>query len=323
MKACISNKHKSWKKVTTGKGYFIKRLIKEFTLMGIEVTADPEAKADLCLGIGKFLYPYKRCKKKILRLGDAHKSTTENYKKLNKRKAKAVKIADGVIYQSKYSKKLCNAFLGKARCPTEIIFNGADPKEFDVEPHESPYKYNFIACTRTWTRQKRIHQIWDAFLEAKIPWSCLWIVGKLENRLEEEMIYDLNRAVMYLEKIDHKRLASLYRLCNAMVDTTYLSACPNAVVEALVAGVPVICTDQGGTHELLNGPDTSMKDKKYKFKPVNLNKPPKIDIKILSTSIKASIGEKKLKDELPTMYHLYISTIAQQYKKFFERILHG
>lgn len=322
MKIIISNKHKSWKKVTTGKGYFIKRLIREFAVMGIEVTADPEAKADLCLGIGKFLYPYKRCRKKILRLGDAHKSLTENYKKLNKRKAKAVQIADGVIYQSKYSKKLCRHFLGKERCPSTIIFNGADPKEFDVEPHESPYKYNFLASTRKWTRQKRIHQIWDAFLEANIPDSCLWICGIMENKLMNEVIYDNNRAVRYLEIVSQERLATLYKLCDVMVDITYLSAMPNAVVEAIVAGTPVIHTDQGGTYEAVGFNGFCIKDKPYNFKPINLNKPPKVDKETL-TKVFQMVKLWEGKQTETFVDYLHINTIAQQYKAFFERILHG
>jgi len=299
----------------TGKGFFLLRLAKEFKKMGIDVITDPEKKTDITLGIGKFLFPPKG--KAILRLGDCHKDTNEHYKKNNKRKAKAVKIADGVIYQSKYSKRLCNAFLGKAKVPTEIIFNGADPKEFDVPPHESPYKYNYIACTRKWTRQKRVHQIWDEFLNATIPDSCLWICGEMENKLRYETIYDNHRAVRCIEKADHKRLASLFKLCDYMIDFTYLSACPNAVVESLVAGCPVACTDQGGTKELLNqGSGFVIEDKPYDFKPINLNKPPKVDFPIFN------ILQHREK-VLWTADHLHISTIAQQHKKFFERVLNG
>jgi len=95
MKVCISNKRRNWADAKTGKGFFVQRLIKEFALQGIEVTTDPDCKVDITLGIGKFEFPPKG--KAILRLGDIHKDINENYKLLNKRKKKALHIADGLF----------------------------------------------------------------------------------------------------------------------------------------------------------------------------------------------------------------------------------
>ena len=104
MKIIITNKYKSWDNAKTGKGFFAQRLINQLKVMGHTVYVDPNAEADIALGIGKFEFNYPKCKKKILRLGDAHKG--RDYKKANKFKRISLNMADGIIYQSQYSKGL-------------------------------------------------------------------------------------------------------------------------------------------------------------------------------------------------------------------------
>jgi len=112
-------------------------------------------------------------------------------------------------------------------------------------------------------------------------------------------------------------LASLYRLCDAMIHITYLDACPNSVVESIVAGCPVICTSEGGTSELVregvNG--LVIPDKPYKFKPINLSKPPHVDTKRLAEAIGSIVGHK-----LQCVGN-HIEHCAEQYKKFFQELL--
>jgi glycosyltransferase involved in cell wall biosynthesis len=308
MKIAIYNRNMTLKAPKTGKGFFLSRLTREFKKMGIKVTADPNKKVDITLGIGKFIFKPKG--KAILRLGDIHKTTTENYKKLNKRKTGALKMADGVIFQSKYSRKLSRHFLGKEKCPSTVIFNGADPEYYrDIPAKESPFKYNFLCSTRKWLPQKRLKYAIKAFKRANIPDSCLWIAGIV---LGNEKKHKADN-VKFVGLLDNKTLGSYYKLCNAMIDVTYLSACPNNVVESLVAGCPVICTNQGGTIELTGW---GRMDKPYNFKPINLDRPPKLDVEKLATMFHLISEKEPIEAE-----HLYISNIARQYVKFFRKVL--
>jgi len=321
MKICITNKRKSWATAKTGKGFFVQRLITELTNRGVEVTTDPEAEVDVTLGIGKFEFKPKG--KAVLRLGACHIDTNSQWKKLNARKKKALKRANGVIYQSQFSKKLCHAFLGKPKCPETVIFNGANPNEFDVEPYKSPYKYNFLASTRVWTCQKRLPQIYSAWYDAKIPNSCLWVCGEVGVRNMTVNDNRINTSITLLGLVDQKTLASLYKLCDAMIDITWLSACPNNVVEALVAGCPAISSNDGGIHELgwsdkKNHPFNYAcirSDKIWNMKkPLNLNKPPKFYQYGLIGNIEGMAYHQKKEF---TYGPLHISTIAKQYLDFF------
>jgi len=321
MKACIATKYKDWSCEHTGKGLFLNRLIPALKELGVEIVK-PGQPADINLAVGKNVWE-STAKKNVIRLGDAHKE--KGHKKLNKRKWKAVKEADGVIYQSRYSKKLCRTFIGKPSCPEAVISNGADPKEFDVKPYKSKTKYNFLASARVWTPQKRLKQIVEAFIKADVSDSSLWIVGKNQN-----FQYDIGKRinVQGIGPVDSKTLASLYKLCNALIDITWLSACPNSVVEALVAGCPVISGNDGGIYEL----GFSNKGFPFKYscirsdeiwdmkKPVDLSSPPKFYQKGLAFNIKDMGYTAKPRF---TYESLHISNIAKQYLEFFKEVLGG
>lgn len=300
----------------TGKGLFARRLQKALQKRDIEITMNPKQweEFDIVVGFGKFLERHN-AKKKILRLGDAHKNR-KDYKKLNARKIKALKKADGVIYQSQYSQKLCQAFLGVPKCPTTVIYNGASPEEFHVEPMKSVYKYNFLASARKWDNNKRLSTIKRAFWKAEIKHSCLWICGDTGQKNGAEVDATLNREMKFLGLVDSSTLASLYKLCNALIDITYLSACPNSCVEALVAGCNVISTNQGGIAELYC--DSTIEDKPYNFKPMGKHAP-KLDENVLAEKM---IEYKKSEDWMLIVYDtLHINVIAEKYLDFFERIL--
>lgn len=322
MKVCICTKWKDYDASHTGKGFFAARLAKELRNQGVEIVT-PDVFADINLAIGKLNYEHN-AKKLVLRLGAAHIDTNSDYKKLNGRKAKALKKADGIVYQSEFSTRLCHAFIGKPDCPERVIFNGADPKEFEVEPFKSPFKYNFLASAREWTPQKRLDTIIEAFIKANIEDSCLWVCGSVSknSRIYCKLIgggivgkkgYEIEN----LGIVDQPTLASLYKRCNAMVDLTWLSACPNNIVEAIVAGLPIIGTAEAGTRELLGGDMYT----EYDFKPVNLRKPPEVDVNILANAIRYEVTHECEPLRESIRERLYISNIAKQYLDFFKRLL--
>lgn len=297
----------------TGKGKFAGRLVRVWREMGVEVTEDSKVKADIAFHIGRMNYE-SWAKKHVLRVGPASIDTNMNWRKINYEKAESVKKADAIVYQSKYSKKIYHKLVCKSDKPETVIFNGADPREFDVKPFMVKKEYNFLASTRVWLKQKRLKQIIKAFEKVKIDDSCLVICGDAQG-LERK--YKKSANVIFKGLTDSVTLARLYKTCDAMIHLTYVDACPNSVVEAQVAGLPVICTDQGGTKEVLrNG--MVLKESLFNYKPVNLKKPPVVGtdriVKAINDVIKGSYQKENVND-------LYIQNIAKQYIAFFEKVL--
>jgi len=326
MKVCICTKWKDYDASRTGKGFFAARLAKELTTQGVDIVT-PDVYADINLAIGKFNYE-PNARKTVLRLGAAHIDSNSDYKKLNKRKAKALKKADGIVYQSVYSKMVCHAFIGTPTGQERVIFNGAEPNEFLIYPYKSPFKYNFLASAREWTPQKRLDTIITAYFEADIANSCLRICGNTKHK--DNNLYSKKHtscSVRYLGLVDRYTLASLYNLCDAMIDITWQSACPNSVAEALVAGCPVISSNDGGIHEL-GWSDKEHSAEAYHCmrcdeiwdmkRPINLRKPPEINLPGLVENIKSFAKNETYKFTYKT---LHMQTIAKQYLEFFNELL--
>ena len=295
---------------TSGKGRFMQRMTTVFQEHGIEPVYDLTTPTDIDFHISKFHYGTNLCKKRILRMGPAQIDTNKDIRYLNRKKKYAIKRVDGVIYQSEFAQNMCNAMLGPAVCPTEVIFNGAIP--WDGPPARSPHKINFFTSARKWTKQKRLFNVLEAFMAAAVPDSAMFVVG---NIMKAHRI--TGRNIYYTGLIDDAKLFAMHKLCHAMVHIVWLDACPNGVVEALVNGCPVITNNWGGTHEL--GVQTVIPDTPWNFKPVNLDKTPKLDVNLLAEAMKKHAAERVAINAS----HLHIDNITKQYANFFKRILHG
>ncbi|HUV81578.1 MAG TPA: glycosyltransferase [archaeon] len=314
MKVRFITSKETWRNVGTGKGFFTIKLMGALEKLGVECLTTEKGDSDIDFHISRFHYKSKRCKARVLRLGPVHADTRKNYKYLNYLKQKALKRCEGVVYQSKFSKKFCDKYIGKSKKKTAIIFNGARPEDYNVPPHKSPFKYNYLASTRDWIEMKRLPDIVKAFKLADIEDSCLWICGDHQGQKKK---YQADN-IIFTGLLKNDDLAPYYRMANAMIHIVWIDASPNSVTEALVAGCPVICGNQGGTHEL--GCQTVLPDKKWDFKPFNHKKTPAIDVHLLAESLKnyAVDYEDRIEVRAP---HLHIDNIAAQYLKFFEEVL--
>ena len=130
MKCCIGNKYGTFDFSKTGKGFFVQRLCAELEKLGIQTTADPKEKVDIDMQISHMAYWPENARKRILRRGPVKYDTNMDYKKSNHEDHKYMKQCHGVVYQSEFSKRMNDAFLGEPKESQKwaIIFNGADPE---------------------------------------------------------------------------------------------------------------------------------------------------------------------------------------------------
>lgn len=319
MKIRIVPSKGSWSCAKTGKGRFVQRLIPALRRLGAVVVEDANEPCDVDLGMGKFVYEPKRCKRKVIRLGAAHIDSNSKYKKLNNIKWQSVKRADGIIYQSKFSKKLCRKFIGDPGVPSAVIYNGSPLllPLINVRLAKSEYDYNYVVSTRKYTPQKRVEQIALAFINNDVlKDAALWIFG--DSGVKEEVSLPRNRKIIKMGQVADEVLFSYLIMRTAMIHCVYADACSNSVVEALACGGPVICTDQGGTAELVKGicDDLIIRDKEYNFKPINFKKVPKLDQKALvEKMVLAQTSYNRIPDKIN------ITNVAAQYIEFFEKLL--
>lgn len=245
----------------------------------------------------------------ILRLDGLYfdaENTLGNNDKLNAPIKKAYYEFDRIIFQSEFCEKMYFRHFGETHKPHRIIYNGV-PKYFS--PTGKKYKYPFdrvLICSSKWRTHKRLKAIIEGFMALKDKNVGLAILGGCSKENDHENI-------IYLGKIPPHKLPFYLRGADAFVHLSWLDWCPNVVVEALACGLPVLCSHNGGTKELVRKSGVILElEETYNYKPVALYKPPMPDPKLVAQGMRRILEWNK-----PVVRpDLYIDYVAKQYVDF-------
>jgi len=176
---------------------------------------------------------------------------------------RSMKKADGVVYQSHWSKKFAETMLKVRPKVSEVILNGVDQTKFRADKIGCSFDKLFICCSH-WRINKRLESIVRSFLEFKSRRDeniGLIVVGNSDYHTKDP-------SVSYLGAIS-EGIDLLYRSADYMCHICHLDACPNTVVEALSSGLPVLCNNIGGTPELVGSDGVIVGlDKEFDFRPI-------------------------------------------------------
>ena len=258
--------------------------------------------------------PYVRGAKNILRLDGLYfDSENQLTDKLNSPIFSCYDSFDAVIFQSEFSKKMYEAFRGE-RTPNFIIPNGV-PEYFSPYTRENPYmhylrsKYSKVCiASATWRRHKRLEEVIEAFRDKSLEHVALVVLGGEDYKLS---VKSLPPNVIMHENVKPQSLPPMYVAADAMIHLAWLDWCPNTVVEALACGVPVLCSHNGGTKELVkdNGVVVQLEETYKIGERVPLYNPPKVDTKQIVAGI-LEVLEHKTGFERPD---LSIESVADNY----------
>jgi len=207
----------------------------------IKVTRNDKDKFDVELCVVRHIHEHK--KPKILRVDGCY--YTSNHEKMNRNLISAMHKSNFVVFQSYFSKKMCYSILGmkpKRRC---IIRNGIDFKFIDnIKPKQDIYPGSFVTSA-LWRDSKRPNSLAKGFLESGIK-GHLYVIGeKFDKR------WGGNKNIHLLGKLTHEESIAYMKACEYMIHLCFIDSCPNSVVEGLASGLNVLCTNLGGTKELV------------------------------------------------------------------------
>lgn len=214
----------------------------------------------------------------ILRLDNLYfdkDNTIGDTDELNKKIKTAYRKFDKLIFQSFFGKDQYFSHFGEVKTSYRIIYNGV-PRSFSSEgfKYEYPFQKTFI-CSSDWRAHKRLEPVIEAFKSFSGKDVGLVILGNCENKVKQ-------KNVLYLGKVHHTKLPYYLRGADAAIHISWLDCSPNVIYEFLGCGLPVLCSHNGGTREIVRDNGITLKlEQDYKFTKVRLYYPPEPDLDVV------------------------------------------
>lgn len=297
---------------SSGPNSFGFRLSEKLKQMDCEIVENNHKFCDVFLSFieqTESSYPQSR---KILRL-DGIWFKPENFEENNRTIKNSYFAFDHIVFQSEFDKKMIEKHFG-TRADCSVIHNGIEivQREPIVEMKHNNEK--IFVCSASWHPQKRLKE--NILLFNKIRQQLLkngedarlYVLGSNANfgNLNLKQLEN----VFYLNHQSHETCLRLYATADYFIHLAWLDHCPNVVIEALSQGCPVICTDSGGTHEIVKENGIIISETiDYNFELVDYDSPYSLDLSNFVLPNKRPIVDHR---------HLSIEEVAKKYIKVFK-----
>lgn len=174
-------------------------------------------------------------------------------------------LADLVIFQSEWAKKLILPALNVAKSKTKVIYNGVNNNIFKPEGE----KYDFgqfsprlLYVSSSTNVNKRFGEViymyreyWNWCKANGAANPILVLVGKGFDPKQEEYNFEFHNGerILYMGEVHNRQeLAKIYRSCDLLLFPNYAEACPNTVLEAMATGLNILYNPYGATRELVD-----------------------------------------------------------------------
>jgi glycosyltransferase involved in cell wall biosynthesis len=273
----------------------------------IKVVRNTSDKFDIELAVIRILHKHNR--PKILRVDGCY-YTEGQHRSANKELINAMRSVDHVVFQSYFSKKMCYNILGMKPRSRSIIRNGIDFSYIDdVAPNPDIKSNSFVACSM-WRDSKRPISMIKGFLEAGVKID-FYIIGDGVDRAWHKK----HRNIHVLGKKSEQESIAIMKRCKWMIHLCYIDSCPNVVVEGLSCGLSVLCTNLGGTKELVKDNGVVLEVDKWNGKP---QKPRRLD-SLSPGAVAAGIHVLLKKKIEPRSDELNMKRVAEQYAELIRR----
>ena len=165
---------------------------------------------------------------------------------------RAVTAAEHVIYQSAFSKRSADEFLGPARGGWEILPNAVDVERF--APGAPPADGPVVLLGGDQTQAYRLELGLETFrlVLDEHPGARLLVGGRLVSDPASTVErLGLRGAVDFLGRYSQAEAPDVFARAHVLLHTKVNDPCPTTVIEALACGVPVVYAASGGTVELV------------------------------------------------------------------------
>jgi glycosyltransferase involved in cell wall biosynthesis len=172
---------------------------------------------------------------------------------LNETYRRALEAAAHVLYQSEFSKRSADEFLGEPPGTWEILPNAVDLVHFT--PAASPPAGGpVLLIGGDQTQAYRLELGLRTFAQVLVaePDARLLVTGRLVSAAEPLIAeLDLGERVELVGRYSQRQAPDLIRRAHLLLHTKVQDPCPSVVIEAMACGLPVVYPASGGTVELV------------------------------------------------------------------------
>jgi len=176
---------------------------------------------------------------------------------LNQQMQRDLLLADHVVFQSKFSKDMCDLYLYNRRHNFSIIHNGVDTEVF--KPVETEARPLTLLSAGNLRHEYMLGTVVPVFYALKDKCDLrLLIIGTMDkvNRqffedYRNKNAEEFERRVTYLGPLKNEELPYWFNQADILVHPRAGDWSPNVVAEALACGLPVVCPKWGGASEMI------------------------------------------------------------------------
>lgn len=313
-----------------GPSVFMRRLREEFrSRQEITTTMYFDPRADLLLVANKVRNPWR--KPFVFRMDGIVFDSALPLSEISKRNSdylRGLAGASGIVFQSKFDQELVTTHIGAPSVPTTIIPNGINLVRAEIAKPNArrllgiPEDRLVFVTSAKWRIHKRLDATIDAFNLFRREYANdahLIVIGDLSCVDHPRVTPNVH----YVGHVPPSALLQWYAAGDIFLFFSWLDHCPNTVVEAIGSGLPVICTNQGGTRELVEGCTAGLVvdvDDEYGFDRVRLYEPPQPNLASLTEGMIAVASDLELYKSKINPSLIDISNTARRYQHFLESL---
>ena len=170
------------------------------------------------------------------------------------------RLADAVVYQSQFAQGWWERVFGPAPGRAHVVLNGVPLDQYtSVGPGRPPDdRWRLLVVEGNLAGGYEIGLEWAIALTRGLHGLAgrpaeLVIAGNAPDRVRQRWADQANPRIDWLGPVSPDQIPALDRSAHLLFAADVLPACPNAVIEALACGLPVVSFETGSLSELVTG----------------------------------------------------------------------